>query len=49
VVVDANGRNEEASERNNVFGLRLPAEMPVCSPDQVAAGWAIVVRNPGAE
>jgi hypothetical protein len=49
VVVDGNGRNEEASERNNVFGFRLPAEMPVCSPDQVAAGWAIVVRNPGAE
>jgi hypothetical protein len=49
VVVDGNGRNAESSELNNVFGFRLPTEMPVCTPDQVAAGWAIVVRNPAAE
>lgn len=49
VIADASGRNAESSELNNVFGFRLPTEMPVCTPDQVAAGWAIIVRNPGAE
>jgi hypothetical protein len=49
VVVDSKGQNAEASELNNVFGLQLPAEMPVCTPGQVSAGWAIIFRNPAAE
>jgi len=49
VVVDSKGQNAESSELNNVFGFRLPQEMPVCTPGQVAAGWTILVRNPATE